>query len=406
VFNMPSGQTSLQTVFVGDAGNAADTTERGAVGYNYRIGTYDVTNAQYAEFLNAKAATSDPYGLYNSNMGSDIEGGITQAGASGSYSFSVKSDYANKPVVFVSWYDTIRFSNWLTNGQGSGDTESGTYTITGGGVNSGTVVIPDAAQRAAWAASGNLHWLLPSESEWYKAAYYKGGSLSAGYWVYPFKSNTVPTTQAPPGDSNSANYYDNTTTGFAVTHSVHFDGSQVYLTDVGAYTSARSPYGAFDMGGNAWQWNEAIASVQSGTRQIRGGSWFNRSIYMNSDTPFGTFPVNESSTFGFRVASVDLTIGDMNGDGVANNFDIATFEQALADSAAYLTQYPTLTNYPQRGDVNHDGVFDNFDIYPFEVLLATGHYPGAAVPEPGSFALLTIGGAGFLLWARRRKASA
>lgn len=34
----------------------------GAVAYNYSIGTYDVTNAQYIEFLNAMAA-SDPLGL-------------------------------------------------------------------------------------------------------------------------------------------------------------------------------------------------------------------------------------------------------------------------------------------------------------------------------------------------------
>ena len=41
----------------------------GAVPYAYNIGTYDVTNSQYVEFLNAKDPTGDnPLGLYNSNM--------------------------------------------------------------------------------------------------------------------------------------------------------------------------------------------------------------------------------------------------------------------------------------------------------------------------------------------------
>src|SRR2546427_1462896 len=48
---------------IGNPGNAADpATGYGAVGYAYIIGTYDVTNAQYAAFLNARAA-SDPLEL-------------------------------------------------------------------------------------------------------------------------------------------------------------------------------------------------------------------------------------------------------------------------------------------------------------------------------------------------------
>ena len=33
------------------------------------------------------------------------------------------------PVNFETWYDTIRFANWLNNGQDSGDTETGAYTL-------------------------------------------------------------------------------------------------------------------------------------------------------------------------------------------------------------------------------------------------------------------------------------
>ncbi len=57
------------------------TTGYGGVAYDYRIGTTEVTNAQYAAFLNEKAK-SDPLGLYNANMGSNARGGITQSGVS------------------------------------------------------------------------------------------------------------------------------------------------------------------------------------------------------------------------------------------------------------------------------------------------------------------------------------
>jgi len=59
---------TLDMVPVGNAGNAADTSGYGAVGYNYNIGKYDVTLGQYTAFLNAVAKT-DTYGLYNSYMG-------------------------------------------------------------------------------------------------------------------------------------------------------------------------------------------------------------------------------------------------------------------------------------------------------------------------------------------------
>src|SRR5215212_1079452 len=90
-------------VTVGNPGNAADSTGYGAVGYVYQIGKYEVTNSQYAEFLNAKAA-SDPLGLYNTSMNSDARGGITRSGADGGYTYAVKAGQGSQPVVFVSWY--------------------------------------------------------------------------------------------------------------------------------------------------------------------------------------------------------------------------------------------------------------------------------------------------------------
>ncbi|HTM53925.1 MAG TPA: hypothetical protein VL175_07830 [Pirellulales bacterium] len=71
---------TIDTVPVHSANNAGDVQPFGTFGsvpYNYRIGTTEVTNAQYAAFLNAKAA-SDPLGLYNTSMAAGL-GGIARA---------------------------------------------------------------------------------------------------------------------------------------------------------------------------------------------------------------------------------------------------------------------------------------------------------------------------------------
>ena len=72
-----SGEVVLETVTVGNPGNAGELIGDGAggwgptytcgdVNYDYSIGKFEVTAGQYAEFLNAVAAT-DTYGLYSSN---------------------------------------------------------------------------------------------------------------------------------------------------------------------------------------------------------------------------------------------------------------------------------------------------------------------------------------------------
>ena len=135
-FNSGAQAVTMDWVAVGNAGNAADTTGYGSVSEDYQIGTYEVTAGQYTEFLNAVAAT-DTYGLYNANMDSSSYGcQITQNGVSGSYTYDfggrpsgTEADWANRPVNYVSWYDSLRFANWLHNGQGEGDTEDGAYDM-------------------------------------------------------------------------------------------------------------------------------------------------------------------------------------------------------------------------------------------------------------------------------------
>lgn len=170
---------------VGDINNSNDSTGYGGVSYEYLIGQYAVTNCDYAAFLNA-VATTDSYVLYNTNM-ANARGGISRSGSSGSYSYSVKTNYGNKPVIFVSWFDAARYCNWLHNNKPSGSqnnstTEDGAYTIPDGRT-SGNAVAKNA---------GAKYW-IPTDNEWYKAAYYKGGGTNAGYWTYSTQSDTAPT---------------------------------------------------------------------------------------------------------------------------------------------------------------------------------------------------------------------
>jgi formylglycine-generating enzyme required for sulfatase activity len=276
---------------VGNAGNAADpTTGFGSVGYEYRIGTYEVTNAQYAAFLNAVAA-SDPNGLYSTNMGSNGRGGIIRSGTDGSYTYSVKANMGDKPVNYVSWYDAARMANWMTNGQGSGGTEFGVYTFDG--VNSISAITRDL--------SNPSQVFLPTEDEWYKAAYHQPATLggdSDDYWLYATQSNSAPTIAtatsigdiANPGQS-VANYLNG----------ADWNGLNGNVTTVGSAGST-SYYGAFDMNGNVWEWNETSNTSGSG-RGVRGGAFASGAGPLWSSGRFFIDPSFESSSDGFRLAS-------------------------------------------------------------------------------------------------------
>ena len=168
----------IDLTYIGNAGNAADTSGHGSVSYDYYIGTYEVTVAQYTEFLNAVAA-SDPNGLYNAYMGDPVpEGGafIIRTGESGSYAYSAVEGKEDQPVRYVDFYDSVRFCNWLSNGQGDGDTETGSYDLNSG---SSWMTREDGAT-----------WVLPTQDEWYKAAYYDAENEC--YYDYPNGSDETP----------------------------------------------------------------------------------------------------------------------------------------------------------------------------------------------------------------------
>jgi formylglycine-generating enzyme required for sulfatase activity len=214
--NSATATIALDMIAIGNEGNSADSTGYGAVPYAYVIGKTEVTNAQYVAFLNATASTVDTYQLYNAGMANmgGIGVGISQTGGNTvNISYTVTGGGENRPVAFVSWFDAARFANWLVNGQGDGSTETGSYTLIG--AFSGATVARNVI---------NGGYYIPTENEWYKAAYYNPGTTA--YSLFPNGQTTITT-----ADANYANVGGTT-------------------TNVGNYSGVLSPYGTYDQGGN------------------------------------------------------------------------------------------------------------------------------------------------------------
>jgi autotransporter-associated beta strand protein len=289
---------TIEMVTVGDAGNAADTRvdhqNRGAVASDFNIGKYEVMNSEYAAFLNAVAAT-DTNTLYNSGMQ------ITRSGVSGSYTYAAISGKENFPITYITWGKELRFANWMHNGQPTGaqnssTTEDGAYDMT----------LTTGVRKAG------AKWFVPNIDEWYKAAFYKGGGTSAGYWEGPYKSDNHPTPATAPGTFHAGgSKWDSGA-----------PGAWSAPIAVGSYNLGDSvgPYGTYDQGGNIW---EVPQQASANWIWILGGGGANdgnvSSTAYRCANPWSENNNGTKINMGFRMASaVVVTTGnywDGNGAG-------------------------------------------------------------------------------------------
>jgi hypothetical protein len=260
-FGTSGNEFTIDFVNIGNAGNAADTTTYGAVPYEYRASTYEIS-----------------------------QNAITKATASGMANVTAGAWTGNQPAATISWYEAAAFVNFLNTN--SGKTAAYALTFSSG---SWSMALQDPTN--AWTAGGtnlyrnkNAFYFLPSENEWYKAAYYN--PAGSNYFFYPTASSSVPTAVASGTNAGSAVY-----NGVAV--------EPALVNSAGGL----SPYGTMGQGGNVWEWNESAYdganSSSSESRAIRGGRWgdsegFLRSSYRN----VGLVPTFENLNVGFRVASV------------------------------------------------------------------------------------------------------
>lgn len=260
-------------VTIGNAGNPDDDPHVGiafgGVDYIYQIGRYEITNAQWNLFVSAVGA---PTG----NLVSAYNEGVTWTAS-------------NLPVNGVSWYEAIQFCNYLT----TGDKSQGAYLWSGDNTNPGDFVGVD---RETAIETYGIVYVLPTEDEWYKAAYYTGSGYS---------------------------YYAN---GTSITPVAGVDSNYMSNKPWDVTFGTQEQNGTYNMMGNVWEWNE---SPINNNRRLQGGSyaWWN-DFYLSSYDFGNDYPFTERPDIGFRIAYVTapcayLLIGDLNDDCKVDIVDFA-----------------------------------------------------------------------------------
>jgi formylglycine-generating enzyme required for sulfatase activity len=241
----------INFVTIGNADNTADSGGRGSVAYNYRIGKYEVTNTQWNGFVSlsgGKPTGSDP-----------------------GYSNDAYFTGAQQPANCISWYEATQFCNYLT----SGDKSKGAYQFSGDNTDPCSFLGID---RTAAQTIYGIIYVLPTEDEWYKAAYYKPDA--SGYSLYANGTSTAPIAGV---DTN----YDNVI-------------GQPWNIDTGTMEQN----GTFNMMGNVWEWDETLVGPEFNLRGLNGGSITYSSAALKSTAVYGASPENDSADFGFRIVSV------------------------------------------------------------------------------------------------------
>lgn len=303
----------IDFVVIGDPGNPENvapkfddgSTGYGRVDYSFRMAKYEVTNEQYATFLNS-VAKSDPHGLYSPGMGTKFWGGIERTGTDGNYSYTTKPHFHNKPVLSVSFQDAARFVNWMHNGQKTDPTttEYGAYTF------SGTDTLG--------ARNTDAQFYIPNEHEWQKAGFYEEGAdtlLGNGWWRrFSGQDFDVPTAAIVnsvgdvinPGPltavyAKEANWNGSETAGW--------QGAPAGNVATVGSAGSMSPYGLYDMMGNAFEWVETDPTKPDpngwGPYMVLGGSYRNAGHYALNERNLAHH-VNHNianANTGFRVAA-------------------------------------------------------------------------------------------------------
>lgn len=243
--------------------------EEAAIDNDYKMMVTDVTNTQFAEFLNSAIADGSAKLTENQVVGY-YKGDVFNAGRheepikAGDYiyiplddealrldfdgtSFSAKEDWANHPMTMVSWFGAKAYCEYYG-------------------------------------------WRLPRELEWEKAA--RGDDNRPFPWGDTLARNNANFiySRDPFEDMKT---FGSRTTPVGFYNGKNYDGYQTL--------DSASPYGLYDMAGNVWQWTGDVYELQH-YRYMRGGSM---NLYENNLRIWksnNATPTFVSPAVGFRCA--------------------------------------------------------------------------------------------------------
>ena len=262
---------TIDFVVIGNAGNADDAgaggspsefTPFGGVSYGYRMGTFEI--AQDA---------------------------ITKAAASGVLNLGGGAWSATQSAANMTWFQAAAFVNWLNTSTG----HVAAYQLD---IGLTTLTLWDGLTQAWQAGGENLYrhrdayYFLPSEDEWYKAAYHKNDGVTANYWDFATGSNVVPTAVISGTGAETAVYFGN---GAVSPAAVNMSGGL-------------SAYGTMGQNGNVSEWTESAFDETNDSssegRAFRGGHWGSAELPLRASFQNSFSPEFSNDGIGFRVASV------------------------------------------------------------------------------------------------------
>jgi hypothetical protein len=230
------------SVTIGNAGNADDTTGYGGVDYIYDIGVTEVT---ISEFLASGAGDGDE------NYWND---GTRTVGP-------------NAPASKVSLYEAMKFCNYLT----SGNITNGVYVFSSG--------IYQFTDRDSAIATYGTIYAIPTQDEWYKAAYYTGTSYS------PYADGTSDANYPPTEGAGASGW--------------NYNSVSTTMRDAALGTVEQN--GTVNMMGNVFEWTEDAASVVARGGHKTASKWWLINTYSGDASRTPTF---ENEGYGFRFVKI------------------------------------------------------------------------------------------------------
>ncbi|MBX9736681.1 MAG: formylglycine-generating enzyme family protein [Phycisphaerales bacterium] len=295
----------IEFVTVGAAGNAGwsgtgRANGRGGVDYDYRIGRFEVTTAQWVQFFNAAYSRPQSEGLPHMLP---PDGGFWGAQSDPNYQgpgqrWVVAPGQENRPVGNISWRMAAMYCNWLHNDQRSDRAAflNGAYDVSTFGYF-GNIFTDQFTHDA-----GARYW-IPTWNEWLKAAHFdpnRHGTGQGGYWNISNASDT-PLLYGPP------------TNPFAQANA-EFDedsrplnplGIDPFSISLGAYPQTQSPWGLLDVAGGTWEWTEEVRTTFGNpTQRIFDGSAWTQTQFLDEIQYGGSdFPSYSGIFSGLRIAS-------------------------------------------------------------------------------------------------------